>query len=338
MIATEEGESSLVNISETTQQMNIVEDSIPATDGQLHPTRAAGTTSSKKTSRHRGKKKSEKSTTSKRRSGTHGKKAPSIRIGHEEQIEHGGSTMSLSLHHLSTAPMAENGSVKKECVENKSVGDANKDSIKNKEKKHRTKGKKGSQRIRSKGSETRMSSFSSSESDISNITSVTIITAEETESDYSTGIERRSMGVERHPSFSTVEVMEFQYALGTGSVSSQGPPVCISSTLVHKQSYDIDRYEGLRSNSRREEEDLVLTAVRRKEILLNAGYTEYEIEDADVESTEIRIQRRKSVTSMDWDGWAARKESVSRKIRKLTNTIALFKRSTKPSSVVVQVH
>lgn len=192
-----------------------------------------------------------------------------------------------------------------------------------KKKKSKTNSKDGANKKRPGRSTTSMGRSSSPELDSTSRTSATSTSHEESESHLGSRSES-SENARKHVLFSTVDVLEFEYSLGSGSVSSRGPPVSLSATLSRKQRFVIDTYEATHSLNRREEDDLLLSVKERKDILEKLGYTENEIEDAANEAKEIRLQRRKSVKTIDWDNWAATKELVGRKIRKLANPKALF--------------
>lgn len=260
----------------------------------------------------------------------HRKKArPICSTSNEVEIEITDSTSSDSWDDSSSTSSSnvQNDDTGRESVGNAQAGVAANDPVNKEETNSKTKGKKSNIKVRCIGSDSRMSTFPCScEGEYANIISWAITsTTDETENNFTRGIETKCLDDNRHVSFSSVEVMEFEYALGTGSVSCQGPPVCVSSNLVNKQGYDIDRYEAIRSYSRRHYKDLHLTVLEREDLLLKSGYTEEEIGNADFDGQEIRFQRWKSVDRMAWDGWAARKESVGRTIRKLTNSLVFLK-------------
>mmetsp|Transcript_3068 Transcript_3068/g.4848 ORF Transcript_3068/g.4848 Transcript_3068/m.4848 type:complete len:238 (-) Transcript_3068:71-784(-) len=129
-------------------------------------------------------------------------------------------------------------------------------------------------------------------------------------------------------SFGNVQVIEFEYTLGF-TVTRTGPPIGLASKALHSQTFDIESYEESRGKDRfTQEQRIYLSPDARIRILTENGFSKQEIETASHDAEVVRMQRRESVLSMQWDAWVATKESLGRKLKRLTNPSSLFVKRT----------
>jgi hypothetical protein len=119
--------------------------------------------------------------------------------------------------------------------------------------------------------------------------------------------------------FSTVDVREFDYTIGSGSVPKEGPPVGLGRKPVRTLlNVDIDTYEKRQCSVRRGNDNLRLSLEDRVHVLSEIGHSPDIIEQASWEAEKIQSDRQKSIKNMDWDGWALASEKIARKFSKIT--------------------
>lgn len=96
----------------------------------------------------------------------------------------------------------------------------------------------------------------------------------------------------REVRFDTIKIRHYYMELGDNPACSIGPPVTLSWEYEEKEAEDLDIYEM--SKRPRRIRDLILNYYRRRDILMNAGYTERDLKHA--ERILAKSQRRREAT------------------------------------------
>jgi len=93
--------------------------------------------------------------------------------------------------------------------------------------------------------------------------------------------------------FGDIEVREYGVTLGDHPDCVRGPPISLDWDYVELESKDLETYESSRG-PRRRRETLVMSLIARKQLLLNTGFTKYELREAANEVKKVQKNRTSS--------------------------------------------
>ena len=126
--------------------------------------------------------------------------------------------------------------------------------------------------------------------------------------------ENNPNGMKRRISFDHVEIREYNRILCDNPATTVGPPVGLGWKYSEEDTItiDLDKYESIQSDARRNKRQLVIPSEVRQEMLLEEGYSRWEIASTVREIRKIRERRNISYHHMKYDPIAERMESIKR--------------------------
>ena len=93
--------------------------------------------------------------------------------------------------------------------------------------------------------------------------------------------------------FSNVTLREYPIVVGDNPAVSCGPPISIDWKYISEVVLSVEEHMSMNPNPKKQRE-MILPSYIRKMILIHNGSSDFELEEAEDEAKEIKIQRHKS--------------------------------------------
>jgi len=128
----------------------------------------------------------------------------------------------------------------------------------------------------------------------------------------------RSGGMEkrREVSFHAIHIRHHEMILGDNPACSIGPPIELAWEYQNEEKHDLDIYEVER-RPRRKLRHLVLSYYRRKDILLQAGYSENDMKSVERQIGKLKRQRKTTGFFLPIQKMEEVVQSAGRKVRRV---------------------
>lgn len=120
----------------------------------------------------------------------------------------------------------------------------------------------------------------------------------------------------RSVAFSCITVREFSPIIGESPTCSSGVPLALGKEFM-VSCYSVTDFEILRSHSRRNRNELVLSSKERAKILLAEGFDRMELLDAECRTTQARRSILECMVNVDQEKHQERLDKATKMLSKL---------------------
>jgi hypothetical protein len=135
--------------------------------------------------------------------------------------------------------------------------------------------------------------------------------------------------VKRSVSFDRITVHEFLPVIGDSPTCSCGVPIALGDELLVSHHFSVSKFELIRSFSRRSSrQELVLPNKERRKLLLARGYSQSELDDAEMRTSQARKEIFEGSSNAFADKFTKHQERFEKAAARLFTTFVRMRRSS----------
>jgi hypothetical protein len=121
----------------------------------------------------------------------------------------------------------------------------------------------------------------------------------------------------RNVTFSCITIREFSPIIGESPTCSSGVPIALGDECIRVSTYSVTDFERFRGNSRRNRNELILSARERASILMEEGYDRMELLNAESRTNQARRAILECMMNVDQEKHQERLEKATKILSKM---------------------